>query len=53
MKVVVATVLALSLSMLGIPAGAESPDQSKSWGPIDMKSRIVQPGTKEKFTFAA
>jgi predicted deacylase len=45
--------LALGLGLVGMPAGAQSPAISKPWGPIDMKSRIVEPGTKAKFTFAA
>jgi len=52
--------LLLSLAVIAIPAGAQAPGEAASasarmsgWGPIDMKSQIVQPGTKAKFTFAA
>lgn len=48
------------LLMYAIPAGAETPGgttarsaQTSEWGPIDLKSKIVEPGTKAKFTFAA
>lgn len=42
--------MALALALIARASGAQTPE---AWGPIDMGSRIVEPGTKAKFTFAA
>ncbi len=54
------TILVICLAVLWSPAGAEAADpnpptstQTSEWGPIDLKSQIVAPGTKAKFTFMA
>lgn len=50
----------LALVLGAISSSASAADESASrtpaaadWGPIDMGSRVVEPGTKAKFTFAA
>lgn len=44
--------LALGLVLIARTSGAQAPG-TDVWGPIDMKSQVVAPGTKAKFTFAA
>jgi len=55
---VASKILAIGLAVLWGTAGAEAADQTVSasaqaseWGPIDLKSQVVAPGTKAKFTF--
>lgn len=50
---ITALALALGLGLLASVAGAQSPAGSTAWGPIDMQSHVVQPGTKAKFAFLA
>ena len=41
-------VSAAAAEELAPPRAGQAPD----WGPIDMQSAVVAPGTKEKFTFS-
>lgn len=43
------SILAAMAALLGIPAMAADPAK---WGPIDLQSGTVEPGTKQKFTFS-
>jgi len=53
MKFVLAALLAITSLALNaaVPAFA-APPATASWGAIDLKSGVVQPGTKSKFNFA-
>ena len=45
----ISSILAVVMVTLALPAAATDP---ADWGPIDLQSGTVEPGTKEKFTFA-
>ena len=45
----IGSVLSVILALLSLSTVAAEPE----WGPIDLKSRVVAPGTKDKFTFFA
>jgi hypothetical protein len=47
------TLLASSAGAQALEAKSSASGQTGEWGPIDLQSRVVEPGTKAKFTFAA
>lgn len=50
LPVVLLIVAAAARAEVATPAAA--PDRAEAWGPIDLQSGVVAPGSKAKFTFA-